>query len=69
MPQATDVAIIGAGPYALSLAAHLQARGVRQRIFGEPMRFRRNMPQGVNLESLAFATNIYVPEPGHSEPR
>jgi thioredoxin reductase len=69
MAQATDVVIIGAGPYGLSLAAHLQARGVRQRIFGEPMRFWRNMPQGVNLKSLAFATNIYVPERGHSFPQ
>jgi cation diffusion facilitator CzcD-associated flavoprotein CzcO len=58
MKPGTDVAIIGAGPYGLSLAAHLRGRGVRYRIFGEAMRFWRNMPVGINLKSLAFATSI-----------
>jgi thioredoxin reductase len=62
MGQATDVAIIGAGPYGLSLAAHLRARGVDHRIFGESMRFWRDMPVGVNLKSFAFATDVYVPD-------
>jgi FAD-dependent urate hydroxylase len=68
MKPATDVAIIGAGPYGLSLAAHLRARGVKYRIFGEAMRFWLNMPVGVNLKSLAFATNIAVPKRGYSFP-
>ena len=68
MKPGTDVAIIGAGPYGLSLAAHLRARGVNYRIFGEPMRFWLKMPIGINLKSLAFATNIYVPKYGHSFP-
>src|SRR5580700_3205823 len=68
MKPGTDVAIIGAGPYGLSLAAHLRARGVKYRIFGEPMRFWLNMPVGVNLKSLAFATNIAVPTRGYSFP-
>jgi FAD-dependent urate hydroxylase len=68
MKPRTDVAIIGAGPYGLSLAAHLRARGVTYRIFGEGMRFWRNMPVGVNLKSLAFATSIYVPKSGYSFP-
>ena len=68
MTQSTDVAIIGAGPYGLSLAAHLRKRGVRYRIFGESMRFWRNMPIGVNLKSFAFATNIDVPARGNSFP-
>jgi FAD-dependent urate hydroxylase len=67
-PGSTDVAIIGAGPYGLSLAAHLGARGVKYRIFGEAMRFWRNMPVGVNLKSLAFATNIALPKSGYSFP-
>ena len=66
--HSTDVTIIGAGPYGLSLAAHLQARGVNFRIFGDPMRFWRNMPDGINLKSLAFATSIYVPQHGYSFP-
>jgi hypothetical protein len=69
MARATDVAIIGAGPYGLSLAAYLRARGVSYRIFGDPMRFWRDMPVGVNLKSLAFATNIYVPARGHEFPK
>jgi len=68
MKPGTDVAIIGAGPYGLSLAAHLRARGMKYRIFGEAMRFWRNMPVGVNLKSLAFATNIAVPKSGYSFP-
>src|SRR2546423_1044340 len=68
MAPTTHVTIIGAGPYGLSLAAHLRARRRRYRIFGDPMRFWRDMPVGVNLKSLAFATNIYVPERGHSYP-
>jgi cation diffusion facilitator CzcD-associated flavoprotein CzcO len=68
MKPGTDVAIVGAGPYGLSLAAHLRARGVKYRIFGEAMRFWRNMPVGVNLKSLAFATNIALPKSGYSYP-
>jgi FAD-dependent urate hydroxylase len=69
MAQAVDVAIIGSGPYGLGLAAHLRARGVNYRIFGDSMRFWRDMPVGVNLKSLAFATNIAVPESGHTFPQ
>jgi FAD-dependent urate hydroxylase len=62
--NATDVAIVGSGPYALSLAAHLRARGVAFRVFGPPMKFWRDMPRGIHLKSLAHATNVYVPAPG-----
>ena len=48
-----DVAIVGAGPYGLSAAAHLQAvDGLRVRIFGEPMSFwERCMPASMMLRS------------------
>ena len=46
MRSETDVAIVGSGPNALSLAAHLQIRGVERRIFGPPMRFWLDMPAG-----------------------
>jgi FAD-dependent urate hydroxylase len=68
MQSVVDVAVVGAGPYGLSLSAHLRARGVKHRICGEAMRFWRDMPVGINLKSFAFATNIYVPERGHSFP-
>jgi len=35
----SNVVIIGAGPYGLSLAAHLAHRKVGLRIFGQPMQF------------------------------
>jgi cation diffusion facilitator CzcD-associated flavoprotein CzcO len=63
-----DIAIVGSGPYALSLAAQLQARGVEYRIFGPPMKFWRDMPEGINLKSFAFATNVCVPHAGHTFP-
>ena len=60
-PSATEVAIIGAGPNGLALAAHLAARGVPHRIFGSPMQTWRDMPRGMNLKSLGFATTIPMP--------
>jgi cation diffusion facilitator CzcD-associated flavoprotein CzcO len=60
-PSAVDVAIIGAGPWGLGLAAHLRERGVVHRIFGSPMQTWRDMPVGMNLKSLGFATNIPTP--------
>ena len=60
-----DVAIVGSGPYALSLAAHMRAREVPYRVFGPAMHFWRTMPPGINLKSLAFATSIAVPERGY----
>ena len=56
-----DVAIVGAGPYGLSIAAHLRARGISFRIFGEPMQFWREMPPSMFLKSNSSATNIYTP--------
>jgi thioredoxin reductase len=64
----TDVAIVGSGPYGLSIAAQLRARGTEFRIFGPPMKFWRDMPEGINLKSFGFATNVYVPTRGHSFP-
>lgn len=62
------LAIIGSGPYALSLAAHLRARSTPHRIFGPAVQFWRSMPKGLNLKSLGFATSICVPQPGQSFP-
>jgi cation diffusion facilitator CzcD-associated flavoprotein CzcO len=66
--QRTEVAIIGAGPYGLSVAAHLQDRGVAVRVFGPPMSFWRTMPDTLNLKSFAFATNVSVPRPHFTFP-
>jgi cation diffusion facilitator CzcD-associated flavoprotein CzcO len=66
--SSTDVAIVGAGPYGLSIAAHLRKRGVAFRIFGRPMRTWLDMPSGVFLKSFGFATSLSIPEPGYSFP-
>jgi hypothetical protein len=63
MPQSTDVAIIGAGPYGLSLAAFLAAAGIDFRIFGRPMdAWKNHMPQGMLLKSDGFASNLCNPD-------
>ena len=57
------VAIIGAGPYGLAAAAHLRAKNVETRIFGEPMEFwKRHMPQGMFLRSSPSASNLADPD-------
>jgi len=57
------VAIIGAGPYGLATAAHLRAKNVETRIFGEPMEFwERHMPRGMFLRSSPSASNLADPQ-------
>jgi thioredoxin reductase len=59
----TDVVIIGAGPYGLSIAAHLKARGIDFRIFGSTMdTWLTSMPRGMRLKSEGFASSLYDPE-------
>ncbi|MEV4440484.1 FAD-dependent oxidoreductase [Streptomyces sp. NPDC049577] len=61
------VAVIGAGPYGLSTAAHLRARAVPVRVFGSPMvSWREHMPAGMLLKSTPVASNIDAPQPGHT---
>ena len=58
----TDVAIVGAGPYGLSVAAHLRRSGRSVRQFGLPMHlWRANMPRGMFLKSQGFASNLSDP--------
>ena len=58
-----EVVIIGAGPYGLSIAAHLRPRGVKFRIFGSPMHsWRNHMPKGMRLKSEGFASSLYEPD-------
>ncbi|MEU7160150.1 FAD-dependent oxidoreductase [Streptomyces chrestomyceticus] len=63
----TPVAVVGAGPYGLSTAAHLRARGVPVRVFGRPMvSWRENMPAGMLLKSTPAASTIDAPQAGHT---
>jgi FAD-dependent urate hydroxylase len=53
------IAIIGAGPYGLSVASALRSRGAKPRTFGEPMEFwMKQMPSGMILRSRQRASNI-----------
>lgn len=61
--KACDVAIIGSGPYGLSIAAHLKAAGVDFRIFGKPMdMWISHMPKGMHLKSESFASSLFDPD-------
>lgn len=62
-----DVAIVGAGPYGLSIAAHLAALGVTFHIAGRPMHtWLTRMPQGMRLKSEGFASTLYDPDSSFS---
>ena len=57
-----EAIIIGAGPYGLSIAAHLQCAGIDFRIFGAPMgRWRTQMPKGMFLKSEGCASSLSDP--------
>lgn len=61
------VAVIGAGPFGLSTAAHLRARGIPVRVFGEPMvSWRDHMPEGMLLKSTPAASSLDAPQRGHT---
>ena len=58
-----EAAIIGAGPYGLSLAAHFRRRGLSFRIFGSPMdSWLKHMPKDMLLKSDGYASNLYDPD-------
>jgi lysine/ornithine N-monooxygenase len=61
---ASDVAIIGAGPYGLSTAAHLKAAdGLDVHVFGTPMSFwEQHMPKGMLLRSPLAGSHLSDPQ-------
>jgi len=60
---AVTVAIIGAGPYGLSIAAHLRSLGIPYRIFGTPVdTWSQHMPAGMFLKSDGFASSLSDPD-------
>jgi cation diffusion facilitator CzcD-associated flavoprotein CzcO len=57
-----EVAVIGAGPYGLAVAAHLKVCEITTRVFGRPMAFwHNNMPIGMKLQSPWHASHIAHP--------
>src|SRR5215813_7902652 len=62
-----DVVIVGAGPYGLSIAAHLLDAKIDALVCGEPMAgWRYHMPKGMYLKSTLPASSLSAPEPGSS---
>jgi cation diffusion facilitator CzcD-associated flavoprotein CzcO len=58
-----DVAVIGAGPYGLSAAAHLLDQGLHVAVFGKPLQlWREHMPRGMFLRSHWWATELSDPK-------
>jgi len=56
------ILVVGAGPYGLSLAAHLKEAGVPFRLIGDPMAgWRNHMPNGMLLKSQPKASNLASP--------
>lgn len=60
------MAIIGSGPYGLSVAAHLRAQRTPAVILGRPMSFWSGMPRGMFLKSPWSASSLSDPRGRHS---
>ena len=61
-----EILVIGAGPYGLSISAHLREMGISHRIVGRPMdTWRTHMPAGMNLKSEPYASDIAAPRAGY----
>ncbi|MBA2891406.1 NAD(P)-binding domain-containing protein [Nonomuraea soli] len=57
-----DVAVVGAGPYGLSVAAHAIEAGLDVRVYGRPMNaWDKHMPVGMLLKSEPFASHLADP--------
>jgi FAD-dependent urate hydroxylase len=58
----SDVLVIGAGPYGLSIAAHLSALEIEHTIVGRPVdTWRAHCPQGMYLKSEPYASWMATP--------
>ena len=62
----SDVLVIGAGPFGLSISAHLRHRGVEHTIVGKPMdTWRAHMPLGLFLKSEPYGSALSAATRGY----
>lgn len=62
MTEPLSAVLIGAGPYALSISAHLSAANIDHQVFGTPMEaWRKHMPPGMMLKSYGESSNLADP--------
>jgi FAD-dependent urate hydroxylase len=60
-----DVVVIGAGPFGLSISAHLRALEVDHLIVGRPLdTWREHMPKGMCLRSEPYGSDMSAPRSG-----
>jgi cation diffusion facilitator CzcD-associated flavoprotein CzcO len=58
-----ETVIVGAGPYGLTIAAHLRVAQIPFQIFGNALEsWRTFMPEGMVLKSEPFASNLWDPQ-------
>jgi FAD-dependent urate hydroxylase len=63
---ASEVLIIGAGPFGLSISTHLRAQGIDHLIVGRPMdTWRTHMPAGMYLKSEPYGSDMSCPQHGY----
>jgi FAD-dependent urate hydroxylase len=64
--SASEVLVIGAGPYGLSISTHLRARGIDHLIVGRAMdTWRTHMPAGMYLKSEPYGSDMSSPQAGY----
>jgi thioredoxin reductase len=62
-----EVLVIGAGPFGLSISAHLRALGISHQIVGKANgTYRSHVPVGMNMKSEPYATDMATPKPGYN---
>ena len=63
----TEAVVIGAGPFGLSISAHLSALGVDRITVGKVVdTYRNHVPDGMLMKSEPYASNISAPDRKHT---
>jgi lysine/ornithine N-monooxygenase len=64
--EATEVAVLGAGPYGMAIAAHLASKRIDHVVFGYPFStWRDHMPKGMFLKSEPYGSDVAAPATGY----